>query len=110
MPERKEAAPGFNPGPSEGWSSMPALDPIVRSELQDELGRIFGAVDKTVVLVTHDMAEAAFFGDEIVLLRAGAVVQRGTFEALALRPSDPFVTTFLRAHRGLPDVAERARA
>src|SRR5215475_7101385 len=52
-----------------------ALDPLVRSELQADLKNIFQTLRKTVVLVTHDMGEAAFFGDEIVLLKAGAIVQ-----------------------------------
>jgi osmoprotectant transport system ATP-binding protein len=76
-----------------------ALDPLIRSELQDDLRRIFRAVDKTVVLVTHDLDEAAFFGDVLVLMRDGAVVQRGTLDELIARPADPFVTRFVRAQR-----------
>ena len=49
-----------------------ALDPIIRSDLQEMLRRIFRTLGKTVVLVTHDLGEAAFFGDRIVLLRAPA--------------------------------------
>src|SRR5262249_29262895 len=52
-----------------------ALDPIIRSDLQADLRRIFQALGKTVVLVTHDIGEAGFFGDRLVLLRAGKVVQ-----------------------------------
>src|SRR5262249_42057971 len=59
-----------------------ALDPITRYELQDELKRIFSALAKTVVLVTHDMHEAAFFADDIVLMREGRVVQRGSAKDL----------------------------
>jgi osmoprotectant transport system ATP-binding protein len=74
-----------------------ALDPIVRAELQSELGRIFAALAKTVVMVTHDVREAVVLGTAISLLRAGRVVQQGTFADLARRPAEPFVTEFLRA-------------
>ncbi len=76
-----------------------ALDPMIRYELQEELRDIFRRLRKTVVLVTHDMAEAAFFGDRIVLLRDGRIVQLGTVEDFTRRPADPFVTRFLRAQR-----------
>src|SRR5712664_3194589 len=54
-----------------------ALDPIIRSDLQADLKRIFQALGKTVVLVTHDLSEAGFFGDAIVLMRGGRIVQQG---------------------------------
>jgi osmoprotectant transport system ATP-binding protein len=74
-----------------------ALDPIIRSELQADLRDIFRSLSKTVVLVTHDLAEAAFFGDLIVLLRSGCVVQQGTVVELMQSPADPFVTRFVQA-------------
>ena len=74
-----------------------ALDPIVRAGLQTELRRIFAALGKTVVLVTHDVREAVLFGAAITLLRNGKVVQQGTFAELAQRPVEPFVTEFLLA-------------
>jgi osmoprotectant transport system ATP-binding protein len=83
-----------------------ALDPIVRSDLQADLRRIFQELGKTVVLVTHDLAEAAFFADTIVLLRDGRVVQRGTLQDLWERPAEPFVRQFIQAQRGLPLPAE----
>jgi osmoprotectant transport system ATP-binding protein len=76
-----------------------ALDPIIRSELQTDLRRIFQALTKTVVLVTHDLSEAAFFGDLIVLLRAGKIVQQGGLSDLVQAPADPFVTRFINAQR-----------
>ncbi|MEM6676088.1 MAG: ATP-binding cassette domain-containing protein [Planctomycetota bacterium] len=76
-----------------------ALDPIVRAELQDELKETFDALGKTVVLVTHDLGEAAFLGDVIVLMDGGKIVQAGTFEDLVERPATPFVTRFVRAQR-----------
>lgn len=76
-----------------------ALDPLIRAELQEDLRRIFQSVGKTVVLVTHDLAEAAFFADRIVLLQEGRVVQTGQLADLIARPVDPFVTRFVRAQR-----------
>jgi osmoprotectant transport system ATP-binding protein len=64
-----------------------ALDPLVRTELQDHLARIFERLEKSVVLVTHDLAEAEFLGHELVLLKEGRVVQRGSFEDLTRRPA-----------------------
>jgi osmoprotectant transport system ATP-binding protein len=78
-----------------------ALDPIIRSELQDDLRRIFRTLAKTVVLVTHDLGEAGFFGDLIVLLRAGKIVQQGTLMDLMQTPADPFVTRFVNAQRSV---------
>jgi osmoprotectant transport system ATP-binding protein len=76
-----------------------ALDPIIRSELQTDLRQIFHSLRKTVVLVTHDLGEAAFFGDLIVLLRSGKIVQQGTLADLIHAPADPFVTRFINAQR-----------
>ena len=84
-----------------------ALDPITRSQLQQELKQIFATLNKTVVLVTHDMGEAAYFGDEIILMREGQIIQRGTIDALLHQPSDSYVTTFIRAQRSpLPSLTE----
>jgi osmoprotectant transport system ATP-binding protein len=90
---------------------MAALDPMVRSELQSDLRAIFRSLEKTVVLVTHDLAEAGWFGDEILLMKDGRIIQRGTLRQLVEEPADPFVTRFVSAQRqaeGLLD-AEAAR-
>jgi osmoprotectant transport system ATP-binding protein len=79
-----------------------ALDPMIRAELRVDLLSIFRRLGQTVVLVTHDLAEAAFFGDRVILLREGSVVQDGTMEDLTLRPADPFVTRFIGAQSGPP--------
>jgi osmoprotectant transport system ATP-binding protein len=76
-----------------------ALDPMVRSELQADLREIFARLGKTVVLVTHDLGEAAFLGQHVVLLRDGRVVQQGTLAELEAQPADPFVTRFIQAQR-----------
>lgn len=80
-----------------------ALDPLVRADLQAELRDIFRALGKTVVLVTHDLGEAVFFADRVILLRDGRIVQEGSATDLWHRPADPFVTRFVQAQRG-PEV------
>jgi osmoprotectant transport system ATP-binding protein len=82
-----------------------ALDPVVRHELQDELKRIFATLGKTVLLVTHDVAEAAYLAPRLVVLRDGRVLQDGRFADLRERPADPFVSRFLDSGRRLPAVA-----
>ncbi len=78
-----------------------ALDPIVRARLQEDLRGIFRRLDKTVILVTHDMSEAAYLGETIVLLREGRIVQQGAAQDLLERPVEPFVTEFIHAQRPL---------
>jgi osmoprotectant transport system ATP-binding protein len=77
-----------------------ALDPLVRSSLQKELKEIFARLGQTVLLVTHDLPEAAYFGDKLVLMNAGRIVQEGSIIDLKERPSAPFVTEFITAQRG----------
>ncbi|MEX2525042.1 MAG: ATP-binding cassette domain-containing protein [Gammaproteobacteria bacterium] len=76
-----------------------ALDPLIRFELQADMKDIFRRLNKTVLFVTHDMNEAAWLGDSIVLMRDGRVVQKGGYRDLADRPVDEFVRRFLRAQR-----------
>nr|WP_248346361.1 ATP-binding cassette domain-containing protein [Anaeromyxobacter paludicola] len=78
-----------------------ALDPLTRAALQDDLRAAFAALGKTVLLVTHDLAEAVFFAERLAVLAGGRVLQEGTFEELLRSPADPFVTRFLHAQRGL---------
>jgi osmoprotectant transport system ATP-binding protein len=79
---------------------MAALDPLVRADLQTDLKAIFRELGKTVILVTHDLGEAAYLGDQLVLLNEGRIVQVGTLSELEQQPADPFVTRFLQAQRG----------
>jgi osmoprotectant transport system ATP-binding protein len=76
-----------------------ALDPIIRAELQQDLKRIAQRLGKTVVMVTHDLGDAAALSDDVILLRAGHVVQGGPLRALLEQPADPFVTQFIEAQR-----------
>jgi osmoprotectant transport system ATP-binding protein len=78
-----------------------ALDPMIRADLQTDLREIFRSLAKTVVLVTHDLGEAGFLGEEILLLREGRIVQRGTLKEMIDRPADAFVTHFVNAQRSL---------
>ena len=78
-----------------------ALDPLVRAALQKDLKEIFARLKQTAILVTHDLAEASYLGDEIVLMNEGRVVQIGTLEDLRAKPASDFVTDFINAQRGL---------
>ncbi|MEQ8844827.1 MAG: ATP-binding cassette domain-containing protein [Phycisphaerales bacterium] len=78
-----------------------ALDPMVRADLQDELREIFDRLDKTVVLVTHDLAEAQHLASRVVLLHEGAIAQDGPHESLLREPASDFVRRFVNAQRRL---------
>jgi osmoprotectant transport system ATP-binding protein len=78
---------------------LAALDPLIRARLQEDLRALFARLQKTVLLVTHDMEEAAFLGDEIAVMRAGRILQRGSFADLKTHPADPFVSEFILAQR-----------
>jgi osmoprotectant transport system ATP-binding protein len=80
---------------------LSALDPITRLRLAGELRDIFARLGKTVVMVTHSLGEARFFGGRAVLMREGRVVQQGSVEELATSPADPFVAEFLAAEDAL---------
>ena len=77
-----------------------ALDPVTRGELQQELIRVFRELGSTVVLVTHDLEEAALLGDRVALLREGSLIQVGPMQELAAQPADPWVSRFLAGWRG----------
>src|SRR6266571_3571937 len=82
--------------------SLGALDPLVRAALQKDLKEIFAHLGQTVLFVTHDLAEAIYFGDEIVLMNEGRIVQKGSVTDLREKPADPFVSEFINAQRGIP--------
>lgn len=78
-----------------------AVDPIVRTDLQDELLRIQSQLAKTIVLVTHDIDEAFRVGDRVVLLREGGrIAQQGTPAEIMAAPADQFVADFVGVTRG----------
>jgi osmoprotectant transport system ATP-binding protein len=78
-----------------------ALDPLVRASLQKDLKEIFARLQQTVLFVTHDLAEATYFGDQIVLMNDGRVVQKGSITDLREKPAAPFVSEFINAQRGV---------
>lgn len=78
---------------------MGALDPLIRAELQEELREIFHQLKKTLLIVTHDIAEAGFLADRLVLLRQGKTVQSGSLAELVKNPANEFVTRFINAQR-----------
>ena len=74
-----------------------SLDPLVRDDLQQQLKDIFRKLQKTVMVVTHDIREAAILGETITLMTEGRIVQHGSFHDLATNPSSEFVTAFIQA-------------
>ncbi len=92
-----------------------ALDPLTRESLQHELARIHQASAKTIVLVTHDIAEALRLATRIVLLDNGRIVQDGTAAQLLADPANDFVRDYIGGSDlglkllGLQRVAERVR-
>jgi osmoprotectant transport system ATP-binding protein len=78
---------------------MGALDPLVRFDLQEDLRNIFRTLRKTSIMVTHDMGEAGFFGDRVLLLSEGSIVQEGHLQDLIDRPANEYVTRFINAQR-----------
>ncbi len=84
---------------------MGALDPLVRFDLQEDLRKIFQTLAKTTIMVTHDMGEAAFFGDRVMMLSEGKILQDGKLDDLIRHPSSEFVKRFMNAQR-LPGLDE----
>ncbi len=78
-----------------------ALDPLVRASLQKDLKEIFARLQQTALLVTHDLAEAAYLGKQIVLMNEGRIVQQGSISDLRGRPASDFVSEFINAQRSL---------
>ena len=73
-----------------------ALDPLIRRDMQTEVLRLHHEVGKTMVFITHDLAEALKLGDHIVIMRDGVVVQAGRPEELVGAPADAYVADFVR--------------
>ncbi len=82
-----------------------AVDPIVRARLQEEVLRLLRALRKTVLLVTHDVAEAVRLGDAVAVLRGGRLLRHAPAAEILARPGDEFVAEFLGADRALTRLA-----
>jgi len=76
-----------------------SIDPLVRYELQKDLKSIFSELHKTVILVTHDLGEAAYLGDEIILMKEGEIAQKGSADEIMKNPASQFVEDFITAQR-----------
>ena len=86
-----------------------ALDPVIRASLQQELKQIFDRLHKTVVLVTHDITEAAYFGHTVTLLNEGRIEQHGPMGELVNSPATEFVSEFIHAQQDLHEYFARLK-
>jgi len=73
-----------------------ALDPLIRRDMQDEVIRLQRDVRKTMIFITHDLAEALKLGDHILIMRDGRVIQSGQPEDLVGAPADDYVADFVQ--------------
>ena len=73
-----------------------ALDPLIRSEMQDQLIELQQTLHKTIVFITHDLDEALRLGDRIAILRDGVLVQQGEPVDILLNPADDYVEAFVK--------------
>ena len=73
-----------------------ALDPLIRRDMQDEVIRLQREVRKTMIFITHDLAEALKLGDRIAIMKDGTFVQVGTPEEVVAHPADDYVADFTR--------------
>ncbi|MGR3803669.1 quaternary amine ABC transporter ATP-binding protein [Marinibacterium profundimaris] len=72
-----------------------ALDPLIRTDMQDLLLELQEELHKTIVFITHDLDEALKLADHLVILKDGAVVQQGEPQEILLNPSDPYIEDFV---------------
>lgn len=73
-----------------------ALDPLIRTDMQNVLLDLQEELHKTIIFITHDLDEALRIGDNIAILRDGAMVQSGTAQDIILKPADDYVTDFIQ--------------
>ena len=73
-----------------------ALDPLIRSEMQDQLIELQEKLQKTIIFITHDLDEALRLGDRIAILKDGELVQQGTPDDILLNPADEYVEAFVK--------------
>ncbi|WP_299042810.1 betaine/proline/choline family ABC transporter ATP-binding protein [uncultured Tateyamaria sp.] len=72
-----------------------ALDPLIRTDMQNLLLELQKELHKTIVFITHDLDEALKLADHLVILKDGAVVQQGEPQGILLRPADPYIEDFV---------------
>lgn len=73
-----------------------ALDPLIRSEMQEQLVSLQQDLKKTIIFITHDLNEAMFLGDRIAIMKDGRIVQIGTTEEILQAPADDYVRAFVQ--------------
>jgi glycine betaine/proline transport system ATP-binding protein len=73
-----------------------ALDPLIRRDMQNEVRRLQNEMKKTMIFITHDLAEALKLGDRIAIMKDGSFVQVGTPEEVVARPADDYVSDFTK--------------
>ncbi len=73
-----------------------ALDPLIRTDMQDVLLGLQDELHKTILFITHDLDEALRIGDNIAILRDGAIVQKGSPQEIILNPADDYVSDFIK--------------
>ena len=73
-----------------------ALDPLIRSEMQDQLVELQETLNKTIIFITHDLDEALRLGDRIAILKDGKLVQVDTPEKILLEPATDYVEAFVK--------------
>ncbi|EIJ2376264.1 MULTISPECIES: glycine betaine/L-proline ABC transporter ATP-binding protein [Vibrio] len=73
-----------------------ALDPLIRSEMQDQLVELQQKLHKTIIFITHDLDEALRLGDRIAILKDGELVQQGSPDEILLHPADEYVEAFVK--------------
>jgi glycine betaine/proline transport system ATP-binding protein len=73
-----------------------ALDPLIRTKLQDELLELQARLKKTILFVSHDLDEAIKLGNHIVIMDGGRIIQAGTVQDIVLRPANAYVSEFVR--------------
>lgn len=73
-----------------------ALDPLIRSEMQDQLIELQEKLHKTIIFITHDLDEALRLGDRIAILKDGELVQQGTPDSILLNPATDYVEAFVK--------------
>lgn len=72
-----------------------ALDPLIRTDMQDLLLELQEELHKTIIFITHDLDEALKLADHLVILKDGAVVQQGEPQGILLNPADPYIEDFV---------------
>ena len=73
-----------------------ALDPLIRTDMQDILLELQDELHKTIVFITHDLDEALRIGDTIAILRDGAVIQQGDPQDIIMHPNDDYIVDFIQ--------------